>query len=1007
MATQYDQQLDSLKEDRDRYEKSLSSSPTAYAGGTSPSQSDLYKQTQLRSIEKQIDASRDKQIQERWFSDQEAEQSGGDTGGFGRALNVLSQPLYGIVGGIEHALGKGTESSLSGNINKNMGEGKRTFSDLLNRTGSPSIVSAPLGFALDVMFDPINWATAGTTALIPRLIAGTAKAGVKGATKAVTSSALEKASLAGRFTPYIKSSKKFKDMMEKSVQSSLDYNELIGKDILKNLPGNRGIGWGSNYRVTLRDLTKAASEQIPGGKAFLEAMDYDSANWMRLARIKDSLEEAMGTGDDAKNALRALAKGDDPAQHLKKAEEAFLSGAGKQRVAEELMAPDFSGGVPLFKEGEIAKGSSDIKKTLEALNSEMGDAADILNDTKGIFRSGDNLENALRIAMENTGDVVSAKDLQKILDTGLMDKTGVQWYDNFEKSVRNFKLGSKANGGKVRKVGEKALDTFGAFIATFKRAKVAGSPSAWTNAIVGNPVMAWMAGVNIMDPSFAREVNNSYKIIRNKDGMVDLVQQMNDFAEVQRYMSTNSKEFARTVGVSPSFLVEKKRIAAELMQHADDAGMKLKGMNEDEVAEAITKAYDDLIGDVAAASDDIPTPGQSARNAMQKGGITPYDLPTNIVATEMINSKMANKMFDTLAKRAQEPGNYGAKLLDLWFNKALSGYERIDQVYKLATFRHLSMNGISERELNTISRVMKIEPEDIIGKVKDHGVLKYQIRPEKSMELANDIYLNYQAMPSAIKMLRKMPLLGSPFASFMYGMSLKTMETMAYNPALFNKVNFAINDFGGEKSPLERKALDGKYYNYLNDPAMYRVPFFKDNPLYLNLGNVLPYYSLNMFNPTERPYEDTIPGSLVQLIDKSPILDDPVGQVLFDYMILPLILRDSQQPIGAFGQPIYPKGATGLEKTGLAARTMADTVMPGIFSLGGLAAPSSIAPGLPGYRTRQLSYAKEGKTSYGKTSKESAPSRTLRTLSAVMGVPVQSPVNLKYTEDEVKKGVTK
>lgn len=1008
MASQSPTELDRLKEEKGTIEDQLRSSPSAYTRGATPSSSDLYRQTQLLAVQNKINAARDKEIQDKWFS-QEAEggRSGGETGIIGKTLNVLSQPLYGIVGAIEHATGTGKTGSLMGDVNANMGaDGHRTFSDLLRRGGVNGVVAAPLGFALDVMFDPVNWATAGTTAMIPRFFTGAVKGGVEGAGKALTSSALEKAATVGKYTPGLGRTKLMSNVSEKAIKATEDYHRAIGKDVIAEVSGGRGIGWGSNYRITLRDLVRSTAEHVPGGRKFLESIDYDSANWMRLARIKDSLEKTLGTGDDIKNALRAAGKGEDPGQHLAAAEAAF-----RKRLSVEGIGTEFT--PPTYNEVPLVEG--ELKDVFKKLSDSVTDAQDLLNDSGKAFVSGDQLENAYRIAMEKVGDVITKDDIRKIMDAGMMDKTGIEWFDKMEKSIRNFKLGSNANKDKVIEVGEKALDGFNAFIAIFKRAKVAGSPSAWTNAIVGNPVMAWMSGINVWDPSFAKEVSNSYKIINNKDGMVDLVQQMTDFTGMERYMQEYGSEFARTTGVSPQFLQKKKELVANIKQTAADSGIHLKGMSDDDIAQWVAKEYQDVIEDVMSYASPTPTASSySAETARRLGaGVTPYDLGTNIIAAEMIDSKLANKVFDTIAKRAQDSNNYGARILNGVFNKAINGYERIDQIYKLATFRHLTMNGVTEGELNTIKRVMDLSPEDIIGTTKDAGKIRYQLRQEKSMELANDIYLNYQAMPAAIKMLRKFPILGSPFASFMYGMTLKTFETAAYNPSVFNKVNFAIQDFGGEKSPLEKEALKSPYSSYLNDPAMFRLgqmPFFKNYPMYLNIANVLPYYSLNMFNPTERPYEGTLPSKLIELVDKSPILDDPVGQVLFDYLMVPLMIRDAQ-PIGAFGQPLYPKDATGLEKAGYATRSVTDALLPGVFSFGGLAAgalPESVLPdeaigAIPGYRTRQLAFGARGKTGYGKTSKEDAASRTARILSAMAGVPLQSPVNLNFAADEVKK----
>lgn len=1021
MASQSPTELDRLKEEKGTIEDQLRSSPSAYTRGATPSSSDLYRHTQLLAIQNKINQAKDKEIQDKWFSSEaEGSRAGGESGIIGKTLNALSQPLYGIVGAIEHATGTGKTGSLMGDVNANMGEGgHRTFSDLLRRGGANGVVAAPLGFALDIMFDPVNWATAGTTAMIPRFFAGAVKGGIKGAGKALTSSALEKAATVGKYTPGLGRTKLMSNVSEKAIKATEDYHAAIGKDVIAEVSGGRGIGWGSNYRITLRDLVRAAAGHVDNlsmrfskgdepylvGSKFLETLDYDNPNWMRVARIKDSLEEALGTGDDIKEALRAVSRGEDPGGHLAAAEAAFRKRLSVEGIGTEFNPPTFNE-VPLM-EGEL-------KGVFDKLSRGLTDAQDILNDEGKIFTSGDQLENAYRITMEKIGDVISADDIKKVLEAGGLDKTGIEWFDNMGKSVRNFKLGVSANKENVIKVGENVADGYGAYISIFKRGKVAGSPAAWTNAIFGNPIMAWMMGVNVWDPKYINEVKKAYQVVTDKDGMVDIVKQMTDFSGMEEYMQKFGKEFARTTGVSPEFLQKKREIVANIRQKAADSGIRLKGLSDDQVAEIVSARYQEAAGEAMGYTVPTPTASDYAMEVKEKlgTGITPYDLPTGL-ASEMVDSRVANKIYSKIAEKAKDTSNPVWKVLDAVLNKAINGYERIDQINKLALFNHLTMNGVTEGELRTIGRVMDIGRDDILGTIKDAGKIRYQIRQPKSMEIANEVFLNYQALPAAIKMLRKLPILGQPFASFVYGMGLKTVGTAAYNPSVFNKINFAIQDFSGEKSPLEKEALKSPYSNYLNDPAMFRLgqmPFFKNYPIYLNLANILPYYSLNMFNPTERPYEGTLPSKLIEVVDRSPIFDDPVGQVLFDYLMVPLMIRDAQ-PMGAFGQPLYPKDATGLEKAGYATRSVTDALLPGVFSFGGLAAgalPESVLPdeaigAIPGYRTRQLAFGARGKTGYGKTSKEDAASRTARILSAMAGVPLQSPVNLNFAADDVKK----
>jgi hypothetical protein len=325
---------------------------------------------------------------------------------------------------------------------------------------------------------------------------------------------------------------------------------------------------------------------------------------------------------------------------------------------------------------------------------------------------------------------------------------------------------------------------------------------------------------------------------------------------------------------------------------------------------------------------------------------------------------------------------------------------------------YLTKHGISDKERRILTRFMEIPEEAFSTPFNVNGIPRVRIDPKYALEAASMIYLNYAAMPGAVKVLRQLPLLGSPFMSFMYGMAYKTGQTALYNPSAFNRISIAMNDLGGTPTPLERQTLESPYYSRLKDRAMYKIPFFKEYPLYLNMSAMLPYYTLNMFTPTDRTYRDTLPDKLVGAIDRSPFFKDPLMQVMLDYVILPSILRD-EMPVGSFGQPIYPKDASLGEKAFYTTRALADTVTPGIASYAGLITPDVDIPFTntsaielaPGYRWRKIAYGKEGKNAYGMTGKESATSRTLREGAGATGLPIQAPMDLTYLSNELKKGI--
>lgn len=1015
MASPYEEQIATLRKQQASLTGKMKSSPTGYGGESSPTYADTSNQMQLRSIQTQIDAARDKDIEEKWFSqNKNADTSGGQTGVIGKAIDVLSRPLYAVSGAVGHMVGQG-KGSLTQDVAENMKTGKRTMSDVLRSSNVPGIrnqwVAAPLGFALDVALDPVNWATAGTAALVPRAAVGLTKGGIKGLAKGVESSALQKASMVGKYTPFFKGSEAFKKMAVKSGDASIKYNEMIGKDVIADV-AKTGIGT-SDYRVTVGDLVKRTFGTTSWGKSLYGHLEYDNVGYMRRARIKDHLEDIFGIGEDNKRIMKILAEGGDPSEEIRNIQKETLR---KMRAAEEgpgmddwdKGADEITEEYSKVLEEKLVKvkeflGDGAAKK-FENVTKDMSEAVDVIKDPRGIV-SADGAENALRLVEEYKQSTLTRADLKEILDSGLMEETGIKWYDDAREAVKKWQWKVKYKDKEKTIVsGKKVLDAYGAFITTFKRAKVGASPGAWTNAILGNPTMAWMAGVNILDPMYLKSINDAKKIHLNRDGAVALVERLKELPEMAEYMKSNRKEFARNFGTSPEFLASRKRIMEEAIRAGKDKGIIAKDYNREDVALATARAFEEASQQVKQLKTTTPTQAMAEMgvDSLSNGrSITKYDLSPSLVAGEFVDSKMANEMYAYVAKRAQEPGQLGYKILDAMFNKSMEGYERIDQTFRYGTFNYLSTVGVSEGELNILRRTIQMEPSDIIRASNKEGIIRYQIKPEKAQELASEIFLNYQAMPGAVKMLRSLPILGSPFASFMYGMTLKTGKTLAYNPAVFNKVTFGINDFGGGQTPLEKQSLESPYYSYLNDPTMLRVPFVDENPIYMNLANLLPYYSLNMFTPTDRPYKDTLPGALVDVVDKSPILDDPIGQVMFDYFILPMMLNE-QNPIGSFGQPIYPKGATLAEKAGYAARAVGDTVVPGIAQYAGLVTPESVADYMPGYRWRQLAYAKEGKNPYGHTGKEPAASRTLRGVAATAGIPIQSPMNLDYAEKAIE-----
>ena len=997
-------------------------------------------------------------------------------------MDRLQIPLRGIVGAADYALGNTPAKSLGEAMTYNALEAKRTAGNILKDAGLPGIVSAPLGFMLDVAFDPINWATLGTAAIVPRTFVGAGiaakrggiQAGLKAARAGAESRALEGVLTArnvgrfvgGKLLPATGSkaalkvaateaapgrlAKLSKALESRSIKSATEYDDLIGRDFLGTIAGRGNVpflGNDSPYKLKFGEL---AREGVKGTSLenFFKAFDYNNAEWTRTARIKDILMKTIGTDEDMSIAVKTYIKSVEggmsrkEALALVKAESAVPGKIRSAPGSENVL--DFG---DEFTSTNLA--DSELDKALSALPGIKGVVDDVSSvpDVLGSpnkFITTDHVENARRLAQEQgllNEQSTFIQDLKNILekDKDILGGTGLEWYDKMKSSAKNFRYEVNLGGRKVelgKKLGQ-TLDVYEAFIALFKRGAVGGSPSAWLNAAVGNPTMGWMGGLNILDPLFMKRIKNAASIKMGNKGSELILGDFLVSSESLKVMGTNPSFFRATTGLNPTQL-HSRNILDKLVGHGRDAG--LIGDNTDlaEVAKATGMALDEINDSLASfgmkwdvaqlekAGEAVRAKGFASASRDIRTRISAGEKITSNVSTEMgeaefFDSDMANKALIYIEKRAKE-GNLGFKLLDISFNRMADGYGGIDQSFKLGTTMYAMLDGLTSKELTVIARSINIDPSDLTKITKD-GITRYQLSGFKALELSNEIYLNYAAMPSAIRALRNAPLIGSPFASFAYGMGLKTVKTAAYNPASFNRTSFALSELGGDKSPIEKGVLSDPRYQYLSEPGMLKLPsyasspFFQKNSMYLNVANMIPYYSFNMFNPPERRYSDLYSNALVGTIDKTPFLKDPVGSAIFDNFIQPMILKDVM-PQGSFGQPIYPQDASIKERIGYFTRSIAEPLVPGFWRLSAPIAkhilpekiPFTDTPmteAIPSYRFRRLSNALEGKTALGTKGREEPLSRTVRAVAGTFGVPIQAPLPLTFIPKELKKKLKK
>lgn len=769
---------------------------------------------------------------------------------------------------------------------------------------------------------------------------------------------------------------------------------------------------GNAERVKWSDVVRAKISQL-GGNKFLSTFDYNPTDFYRINKIAEELR-TIQKGDPEDRVINAIT---DPAMRQAAM---FEKVEGKWKAYTETM------GRETIDEKNV-RGVIEAKEILKSDNPALyrvnspEEAAVILNqkvDEFGNFKY-------------DAKDIDLAVQKMNKIDSGLAE------VDEFAQKLRTkLKDWTPAQ----IKVGEKLLGAYDNIYKTavgiFKAVKVGGfwvSPAAHINSMMGNPIFAHMFGLDITRPAYLNSVANSWKFYRGKN-TVQYAQEILG-GNIEDYATKYPAMFANSFGFAPTQIKFLRNVSTEVDQRIASGMMDLKEANllKDEIEVGIRKASREAQSETTEFSakslnDQLKKTNAKIlentrfidENKISKAGIDDKDiLPGNYLensdkaAFQAAVSGSGSEGFGMLAnelndagmvalrrkvKAKADKGEKWAELANYVLNKGPQGYESIDQGFRLGTFAHLVKNGLTEGELQKVSRAVNITQDDLT-KVVRNGETLFQIAPDKANEMVSIIYMNYAAMPAFVKMMKNAPIIGSPFYSFAYGMMGKTAQTLADNPAAFNKVSNAMNSaevgFGG-RTPLEKKALATNpaysWYNQTGMLSLKSMPFFKENALYLNLTNWIPYMSLNMLNPSERKYDSTWPGKLAGIMDKTPLFKGPAGAVLYDYFIQSQLLG-IKEPQNQFGGLLYPKNATGLQKGVLyPARTLAEAWVPPTVAAAGFVNPLSDEniSLVPSYGYRKVAFGQEGKSSVGVKSKTTSAEKGIKDLASIFGVSVNT-----------------
>jgi hypothetical protein len=157
----------------DAEQQILQDSPTAYNNAAAPTSGDLVADRKRLALEKSIASADNARLQKQWYGTPAAA-TGSDTGSTNtpileKALNALTAPLKATVGVAQYArdaISSAPHDSLGQTINKNLAPEGETWGNFLQSVNVPHVVSAPLGFVMDVALDPLHVAMMGTSSFL-------------------------------------------------------------------------------------------------------------------------------------------------------------------------------------------------------------------------------------------------------------------------------------------------------------------------------------------------------------------------------------------------------------------------------------------------------------------------------------------------------------------------------------------------------------------------------------------------------------------------------------------------------------------------------------------------------------------------------------------------------------------------------------------------------------------------------------------------------------------------
>jgi hypothetical protein len=276
----------------------------------------------------------------------------------------------------------------------------------------------------------------------------------------------------------------------------------------------------------------------------------------------------------------------------------------------------------------------------------------------------------------------------------------------------------------------------------------------------------------------------------------------------------------------------------------------------------------------------------------------------------------------------------------------------------------------------------------------------FKLTPDAAIRVASSAFLNYAAIPDAAKIMRKIPIIGGPFASFTWATAAHVGHGLGVNPSFYNRVQFFIDEVTGEQTPIEKEKLQTDTYSYLNADNWMKLPFFETNPVYLNMANYFPQYAINFLRDdtnrdVEKEYGGDV-GSLVKVLDKlqgAQFMSTPEGRFMLDYLIVPWLTEEAVgRSLNTRGEIVYPEDFDALQKLGLGLGGIANQLTPRVIGQAAALLPGELSPEARQYAPssyQKTENALEGKTAKGVLGTEDPASRTARDLGSTAGFSTQ------------------